>query len=115
MHPFTRFLAAGLSATLAASLAFPAAAKGRKTVELELTGPKTYRLDDQTYDYTAVGTRLAELDAESPIRKLVLIDPDGETTIADLIDFALLAKPVGARAYHAIDGRLREIKVNLGD
>ena len=93
MRLFTLFL----SVILAASPAVPAWAKGRKSVELALTGPRAYRLDGQEYDYAAVGARLAELDAETPIRKLVLVDPHGSGTIADVIDFALLAKPIGAR------------------
>ena len=89
------------------------AAAGRGTVELELIGPKTYRWDGREYGPEAIAAALAEADAAQAIRKLVLIDPDGETSMADVIDFALLAKPIGARAYHKVDGKLRRIEITL--
>lgn len=88
-----------------------AQAASRRTVELELVGAKTYRWDGREFDYAAIATALAEADAEKAIKKLVLFDPDGQTTMADVIDFALLAKPIGAKAYHKVDGRLREIQL----
>lgn len=88
-----------------------ALAAGRRTVELELVGAKTYRWDGREFDYAAIATALAEADTEQAIKKLVLFDPDGQTTMADVIDFALLAKPIGAKAYHKVDGRLREIQL----
>jgi hypothetical protein len=89
------------------------AAAGRGTVELELIGPKTYRWDGREYGPEAIAAALAEADAAQAIRTLVLIDPDGDTSIADAIDFALLAKPIGARAYRNVDGKLRRIEITL--
>ncbi|MCC7249881.1 MAG: hypothetical protein IT473_14760 [Lysobacter sp.] len=89
-----------------------AAAAGRRTVELELVGPKTYRGDGCEFDYAGIASALAEADAEKAIKKLVLFDPDGETSMGDVIDFALLAKPIGAKAYHKVDGELREIQLS---
>ena len=105
--------AAAFVALLAAVSVSPnAAAAGRRTVELELIGAKTYRWDGREYDYAGIGVALAETDAEQAIKKLVLFDPDGETSMGDVIDFALLAKPIGAKAYHKVDGKLREIQLS---
>lgn len=99
---------------LFAAAAIPhSAAAGRGTVELELIGPKTYRWDGREYGAETIAAALAEADAAQAIRKLVLIDPDGETSMADVIDFALLAKPIEARAYHKVDGKLRRIEITL--
>lgn len=85
----------------------------RRLVELELVGRGLYRLDGVEYDTAGISAKLAELDAQTNIRKLVLVDADGDTTIADIVDFALLAKPIGAKPYHEVDGALREISIKL--
>jgi biopolymer transport protein ExbD len=129
MRTLSSILSAMLAAallTIASSLSFasdeprlaPAHAdkpksQKRRVVELELVGRGLYRLDGVEYDAATIGPKLAELDAQTNIRKLVLVDADGGTTIADIIDFAMLAKPIGAKPYHEVDGALREISVKL--
>lgn len=81
----------------------------RKVVELEYVAAKTYRLDGVEYDYAGIQAKLAEMDKETPIRKLVLL---GGSTMGDVIDFALLGKPIGARTYHKVNGELRPITLN---
>lgn len=81
----------------------------RKVVELEYVAPKTYRLDGVEYDYAGIQAKLAEMDKETPIRKLVLV---GGSSMGDVIDFALLGKPIGARTFHKVDGELRSITLN---
>lgn len=84
-------------------------AEKRKVVELEYVAPKTYRLDGVEYDYAAIQAKLAEMDKDTPIRKLVLV---GGSSMGDVIDFALLGKPIGARTFHKVNGELRSITLN---
>lgn len=109
------YLAMLVLAALIGSLMAPplAHAGGRKIIELELIAPKTYRWEGRDYDYAAIATALAEADAETPVRKLVLVTPNDGTTIADIIDFAMLAKPIGAKAYHKVNGRLNTISISI--
>lgn len=83
----------------------------RHVVELERVAPRLWRLDGVEYDADAIAVKLAELDAQAAIRKLVLVDPEGGSSMGDVIDFALLAKPIQAKAYHKVRGELREINV----
>ena len=84
-------------------------AEKRKVVELEYVAPKTYRLDGVQYDYAGIQARLAELDKETPVRKLILL---GGSSMGDVIDFALLGKAIGARTYHKVNGELRPVTLN---
>lgn len=104
-----------LSLLLAGSLTLPGTvlAGKRHVVELERVAPRVWRLDGVEYDADALAAKLAELDQAAAIRKLVLVDPEGRSSMGDVIDVALFAKPIKAKAYHQVRGELREINVKI--
>lgn len=94
----------------------PQSEAARGVATLSLVGARVYEWRGHQYPLAELGSALSSESKTHPIQRVVLLDDaKASTTVADVIDVAMLAKRLGAVAFLEKDGELKSITFEVKD
>jgi hypothetical protein len=91
----------------------PAKDAGAGLVELRPSGNRTFLWQSRAYSLQELNSALVARDQTQPVERINLLDGEQSTTVADVIDIAVMAKTLGASPFLQKDGQLQPITLEI--